>query len=77
MRRYVPLSQRSPQDIRVQGETYLHMAATARTAVTKVGLAALAVRFAAMADRREAAQRNAQLSQHRASQDMELSNAAD
>jgi hypothetical protein len=75
MRRYVPLSQRSRQDIRVQGKTYLHMAATARTAVTKVGLAALAVRFAATADRREVAQRNTQLSPHRASQDMELSNA--
>jgi hypothetical protein len=54
MRQYVPLSQRSPEDIRTQGELYKAMAATARTPEAKRGLEALAVRFAAMADQREA-----------------------
>jgi hypothetical protein len=71
MGKHVPLSQRTAQEIRAQGETYLRMAATARTAVAKRGLEALAVRFTAMADRREATERTV-----RPTQEMELSNAA-
>ncbi len=54
---YIPLSQRSSKDIRAQGETYAEMAKTARTAVAKSGLEALAIRFAALAARREAEER--------------------
>ena len=56
MRPYVPLSQRSPAAIRHQSELYRAMAATARTAQAKRGLEVLAVRFAALADRREASE---------------------
>lgn len=54
MRKYTPLSNRSADEIRAQGELYLEMAATARTPEAKRGLEALAVRLAALAERREA-----------------------
>ena len=47
MQRYVPLSQRSPDEIRTQAELYRKMATTARTPEAKRGLENLAVRFAA------------------------------
>jgi len=56
MHKYLPLSQRSSDEIRAQGETYQEMAATARTPEAKRGLESLAVRFAALADKREAAE---------------------
>jgi hypothetical protein len=55
MRYHIPLSQRSAQEIRAQGEMYRQMATTARTAVVKRGLELLAVRLTAIADRRGAA----------------------
>jgi hypothetical protein len=54
MHTYVPLSQRSPDEIRDQGEIYQEMAATARTPEAKRGLEALAVRLAALAEQLEA-----------------------
>jgi hypothetical protein len=73
MRHYVPLSQRSADQIRSQGETYLAMAATARTPEAKRGLEALAVRFAALADQRDSEERRP--GRPRSAQD--LSEAAD
>lgn len=54
MRKHVPLSQRSPDEIRAQADSYQEMAATSRTPEAKHGLEALAVRLAALADQREA-----------------------
>ena len=54
MQKYVPLRQRSADQIRSQAELYAEMAATARTPEAKRGLEGLAVRFAMLADQREA-----------------------
>jgi hypothetical protein len=56
MRKFVPLSQRSSDEIRAQAELYQEMAATARTPEAKRGLEALVVRFAALADQQAAAE---------------------
>jgi hypothetical protein len=63
MQKYVPLSQRSPEQIRTQAELYQEMAATARTPDAKRGLEALAARFAALADQRETAENGPRRSQ--------------
>ena len=54
MRRHIPLSQRSALEIRQQAERYSEMASSARTAEAKQGLEMLAVRFAALAEQRQA-----------------------
>jgi hypothetical protein len=54
MRKYVPLSQRSPDAIRAQAELYQEMATTARMPEAKHGLEKLVARLTALADRREA-----------------------
>ncbi len=54
---YVPLSQRSALELRNQAEEFRALAATARTLQAKQGLEMLAVRFANLADRREAQER--------------------
>ena len=51
---HIPLSQRSAAQLRAQAEQYRHMAATARMADTEISLLKLAIRFDALADRREA-----------------------
>jgi len=48
---YVPLSQRSSQEVWAQAETYSRMARTARTPEAKRGLEVLAERLAALAVR--------------------------
>jgi hypothetical protein len=53
-RPYIPLSQRPAVDLRAESERYQAMAETARTAVARRGLQALALRLAARADEREA-----------------------
>jgi hypothetical protein len=62
MEKYVPLSQRSPDEIRTQAELYREMAATARTPEAKRGLQTLAVRFATLAERRQVAESQQQRS---------------
>jgi len=51
---HIPLSQRSAAQLRAQAEQYRRMAATARMADTEISLLKLAIRFDALADRREA-----------------------
>jgi hypothetical protein len=68
MQKYVPLSQRSPDQIRAQAEMYQEMATTARTPEAKRGLETLAVRFAALAEQREGSERR--LRRSRPAQDM-------
>jgi hypothetical protein len=63
MQRYVPLSQRSPDEIRTQAELYRKMATTARTPEAKRGLENLAVRFAALAEQRGAGESRTRRSQ--------------
>jgi hypothetical protein len=55
MERYVPLSQRSPDEIRAQAELYQEMAASARTPEAKRGLEKLMVRLIALAEQRRQA----------------------
>jgi len=52
MTKYVPLSQRSPDEIRAQAELYQEMAANARTPEAKRGLENLVRRFVALAEQR-------------------------
>jgi hypothetical protein len=56
MQKFVPLSQRSSDEIRNQAELYQEMATTARTPEARRGLEALVVRFAALADQLAAAE---------------------
>jgi len=56
MTKYVPLSQRSPDEIRAQAELYQEMAASARTPEAKRGLETLVRRFVALAEQRLAAE---------------------
>ena len=56
MTQYVPLSQRSADEIRAQAELYQQMAATARTPEAKRGLENLVLRLVALAERRLAAE---------------------
>jgi hypothetical protein len=57
MLHYVPLSQRPSREIMARGEMYQAMAATARMPEAKRGPELLAVRLAALADRRESVAR--------------------
>lgn len=52
MKKYVPLSRRSPDEIRAQAELYQEMAASARTPEAKLGLEKLVVRLLALAEQR-------------------------
>lgn len=56
MRRPIPLGQRSAREIKAQAEEYREMAENARTPEAKRSLETLAVRFAQLADQREAEQ---------------------
>jgi len=73
MRKHVPLSQRTTDELRAQAELYQQMAATARTPEALRGLESLAVRFARLAEQRAAAESRG----GRVPPDLELSNAAD
>lgn len=73
MTKYVPLSRRSPDEIRAQAKLYQEMAASARTPEAKLGLEKLVVRLIALADERLAAQPRI----WRQSSAQELSSAAD
>jgi hypothetical protein len=78
MRKYIPLSQRSPEMIRAQAAMYPEMAATARTAEAKRGLEKLAVLMSGLADKREAATSEAARPHVRHPEHaMELASAAD